>query len=220
VTDPTLDQLDSCALSDACDTLHIDPPAITGLGNLTGRRRIAGRAVTVLLGPPTGEPSTRHLCTTAIEAAGPGDVIVVAHQGRLDCAGWGGNLSRAAQGRGVEGTIVDGAMRDVDEAADIAYPVFATGATPRTARRRTQEHAWNVPVEIAGVTVNPGDLIVADATGIIVIAAEHSQQVIATAVDIVAKEAAMAADIAAGIPVSTVMGTNYEHLEADTSTSA
>ena len=108
----------------------------------------------------------------------------------------------------------------VDEAADIAYPVYAKGATPLTARRRTQEHAWNIPVEIAGVTVNPGDLIVADATGIIVIPAEHAEPVIATAVGIVAKEAAMAADIAAGVPVSTVMGTNYEHLGADTSETA
>jgi len=208
-----LDRLDSCALSDACDTLGIDPPTISGLGNLTGRRRIAGRAVTVLLGPSNGEPSSRHLCTAAIEAAGPGDVIVVAHQGRLDCAGWGGNLARAAQARGAQGTIVDGALRDVDEAADIAYPVFAKGATPRTARRRAREQAWNVPIEVGGVIVNPGDLVVADATGIIVVPAKQAEQVIATALDIVAKETAMATDIAAGVPVSIVMGTNYERLD-------
>ncbi len=207
--------LDSCAVSDACDSLGIDGRVVTGLTDLTGRHRIAGRAVTVLLGPPTAEVASRHLCTAAIESAGPGDVIVVAHQGRLDCAGWGGNLSRAARARGVEGTIVDGAVRDVDEAADIGYPVYAPGATPRTARRRAQEIAWGVAVEIGGVTVRPGDLVVADATGIVVVPHERAERIIAVAAAIVEREAAMAIAIAAGTRVSNVMGRNYERMSTD-----
>jgi regulator of RNase E activity RraA len=214
--DPLLDQiakLDSAALSDACDMVGIDPQVITGLDNPTGAR-IAGRAITVLLGPATGDASSRHLCTAAIEVAGPGDVIVVAHQGRLDCAGWGGNLSRAAQARGAAGTIVDGAVRDIDESAAIGYPVFAKGATPRTARRRTREHAWDVPVDIAGVTVCPGDIVVADATGIVVVGAADAPRVVDIAVGIVEREAAMAMAIAAGTPISAVMGADYEQMNA------
>jgi regulator of RNase E activity RraA len=211
------DGLDSCALSDACELLGLCHQVVTGLGHLTGRHRIAGRAVTVLLGPPTGEPASRHLCTAAIEAAGAGDVIVVAHQGRLDCAGWGGNLSRAAQARHVEGTIVDGAVRDVDEATTIGYPVFAAAATARTARQRAQEHAWGVAVEIAGVTVRPGDLVVADGSGIVFIPAADAERVVAAASRIAHREAAMAAAIDAGRPISAVMGADYErlHLEED-----
>ncbi|MDH4280456.1 MAG: hypothetical protein OEW83_20520 [Acidimicrobiia bacterium] len=71
----------------------------------------------------------------------------MAHQGRGDCAGWGGNLSRAARKREVAGTIVHGAVRDVDEAIEISYPVFATEATPLTARGRAEEKAWGATVE-------------------------------------------------------------------------
>ncbi len=211
------DGLDSCALSDACDTLGLPHQVVAGLGDLTGRHRIAGRVVTVLLGPPTAEPASRHLCTAAIEAAGPGDVIVVAHQGRLDCAGWGGNLSRAAQARHVEGTIVDGAARDVDEATTIGYPVFAAAATARTARQRAQEHAWGVSVEIAGVTIRPGDFVVADGSAIVFIPAADAERVAAAASTIAHREAAMAAAIDAGTPITAVMGADYErlHLEED-----
>ena len=104
--------LDSCAVSDALDS-HGLPPAVGGLRPLAAQRPAAGRAVTVLLGvpaaapaPPAGAPK-RHLSTAAVDASGPGDVIVVAHQGRTDCAGWGGLLSRAAVIRGIDGVVVD-----------------------------------------------------------------------------------------------------------------
>jgi 4-hydroxy-4-methyl-2-oxoglutarate aldolase len=209
-----LARLDACAISDACDRLGLDRQVITGLVNLTGRQRLAGRAVTVLLGPPTPQPAARHLCTAAIEAAGPNDVIIVAHQGRTDCAGWGGNLSRAAHARGVVGTIVHGAVRDIDEATDIGYPVYGATATPRTARGRAQEHAWNVEIDIAGVTIRPGDLIVADTTGIVVIPAAQADTVLDLAASIVSQEAAMAAAITAGTPISRVMGATYEQMLA------
>src|SRR5207249_9573905 len=88
------------------------------------------------------------------------------HQGRTDCAGWGGNLSRAARVRGIAGTLVHGAVRDVDEARDLVYPVYAVAATPHTARGRAQEHAWNETITFAGVRVEPGDYVIADGTGI------------------------------------------------------
>ena len=91
-----LRQLDSCAVSDARDQLGLPDATVVGIGNLTGLAKVAGRAVTVQLGAPRPTPSTRHLCTAAIEAAGDDDVIVIDHQGRTDCAAWGGNLSRAA----------------------------------------------------------------------------------------------------------------------------
>ena len=211
--------LDACAVSDACDRLGLLDRVWAGPRPLTGPARIAGRVITVQLGPPSTPPSTtaspgppRHLCAAATDAATGDDVIVVAHQGRTDCAGWGGNLSRAARARGVAGTIVDGAVRDVDEAREIGYPVFATGATPRTARGRAEERSWGATIEVGGVRVAAGDFVIADSTGLVFVAAADLEPVLAAAGDIAAREAAMAADLDAGRPVSAVMGADYESM--------
>jgi len=204
--------LDACALSDALDRLGIDDRVATGLVPFTGPATIAGRVVTVELGPPPAPEAGRHLGAAAVDASTGDDVIVVAHQGRQDCAGWGGNLSRGARQRGAAGTIVDGAMRDVDEARNIDYPVFATGATPRTARGRAVEHRWGGPVTIAGVAVDAGDYVVADGTGVVFVRAAEIAEVLAVAEAIAATEATMAASIEAGQPVSTVMGASYERM--------
>lgn len=205
--------VDSCAVSDALDR-HGIAGVVTGLRPLAAPGRIAGRAVTVLLGPPVAvdELPKRHLGTAAVDASGPGQVIVVAHQGRTDCAGWGGLLSRAAATRGIAGVVVDGAARDLAEAAETGLPVHARAATPVTARTRAVEHAWDVSVEVDGITVTPGDLVLADAGGVAVIPAGHAEQVLATAERIAATEAAMARAIETGTPVSDVMGKTYEEL--------
>ena len=209
--------LDSCAVSDALDS-HGLPSAVGGLRPLAAQRPAAGRAVTVLLGVPAAAPAPsprapkRHLSTAAVDASGPGDVIVVAHQGRTDCAGWGGLLSRAAVIRGIDGVVVDGAARDLAEAAAVGLPVFASASTAVTARGRAIEVCWGEPVEFAGVRVAPGDLVLADAGGVVVIPSAHAETVLATAERIAATEAAMAAALDAGRPVSEVMGATYEEL--------
>lgn len=204
--------LDACAVSDARDRLGLPDGVATGIGNLTGHGRVSGRTVTVLLGQPLETPSTRHLGTQAIEAAGPGEVIVIAHQGRTDCAGWGGNMARAAAARGVEGTLIHGAARDIDEAREIGYQLYASSATPRTARGRTQEHSWNQPIDFDGVAVSAGDYVVADATGIVFVAAADIDAVLEVAEEIAHREAQIAAAIAAGTPVSEAMGADYERM--------
>jgi 4-hydroxy-4-methyl-2-oxoglutarate aldolase len=207
--------LDTCAVSDALDRLGVKGAA-PSLKPHAAAGTIAGRAVTVCLGPSAGTSAagsaSRHLGTAAVDASGPGDVIVVAHQGRLDCAGWGGLLSRAARLRGAEGVIVDGAARDLAEARAVGLPVHALAGTPVTARGRAAEHGWNEPVEICGVLVAPGDLALADEGGVVFIPAGHAREIIAAAERIAATEAVMAAALAAGMPVSQVMGRTYEEL--------
>jgi regulator of RNase E activity RraA len=206
--------LDTCAVSDALDR-HGIRGVVTGLRSLAAEQQIAGRAVTVRLGPPPADAASapgRHLGTAAVDASGPGDVIVVAHQGRTDCSGWGGLLSRAAAARGIDGVIVDGAARDLTEAATAGLAVYARTPTPVTARGRAVEHAWGEAIEVAGITVLPGDLVLADLGGVVVIPAAHAHQVLTTAETITATEAAMVEAIAAGVPVSDVMGKSYEEL--------
>ncbi len=204
-------RLDSCAVSDALDRLGL-AGTVTGIRCQTGVAKLAGRVVTVRLGPPDSTASTRHLGTAAIEAAAPGDVIVIDHQGRDDAAGWGGILSTAAQVRGVAGTIVDGACRDVDEARERGFPVFARCAVPLTARGRAVEKAFNEPVTIAGVSVQPGDLVIADGSGVVFVPASRAAEIVETAEGIAAREGEMTRAVIAGHPVSEVMGANYESM--------
>lgn len=204
-----LAKLDSCAISDAMDR-EGKGTAILGLERLSTDRRIAGRAVTVQLGAADGRTTSRHLCTAAVEASGAGDIIVIAHEGRLDVAGWGGVLSAAATKRGVEGVVIDGACRDIDESREMGLPVYGRRAVPVTARGRIIEYEWNIPVICAGIEVSPGDYVLADGSGVVVVPQAIAETVIATAERIVAKEKLMAADVEAGKPVSEVMGTDYE----------
>src|SRR5215207_3420865 len=105
-----LAELDSCIASDALDKLGLAGVA-PGIGRLSTDKKLAGRVLTVKLESADGRLAERHLCTAAIEAANPGDVLVIEHHSRADCAGWGGILSRAALVRGIPGVIVDGLCR-------------------------------------------------------------------------------------------------------------
>ena len=204
-----LGRLDTCAVSDALDRLGL-AGAVSGLRPMWPCPRIAGRVVTVKLKLADGSRSARHLGTAAVEAAGPGDVIVVDHGGRSEAAGWGGILSLAAKVKGVSGVIIDGACRDVDESRDVSLPVYARSATPVTARGRIVEESFNEPIEIAGVAVRPDDLVIADWTGIVFVSGERAEEIVQAAEEIAAREAQMAEAVRAGRSVVDVMGASYE----------
>jgi 4-hydroxy-4-methyl-2-oxoglutarate aldolase len=207
-----LNRLDSCAVSDALDKLGLKG-AVTGISPLTCVRRIAGKVLTIQLGvgePPSGIP--RHIGTTAIEAAQPGDVIVVEQRSGLNAAAWGGILSRGAKLRGMAGTIAEGPVRDVDEARELDYPVFGRGATSCTARGRIVELANNQPIVVGDIRVKAGDYAIADSSGIVFIAAEEIERVLPAAEDIAAREAAMTKALLDGEPITKVMGANYENM--------
>lgn len=203
--------IDACAVSDALDALGLDG-TVMGLASISVRKRIAGRVRTVKLGPASPDLPKRHLCTAAVDAAQPGDVIVIENHATDVAAGWGGILSRAAAAKGLSGTIVDGPARDADESAEVDYPVFARAATPFTARGRVAEHDWNVNITVGGVGVSPGDLVIADGSGVVFVPAAEAEAVVAKAEEIAAKEAAMARAVEAGNPVSEVMGGAYESM--------
>jgi len=207
-----LSRLDCCAVSDALDKLKLGG-VVSGLPQLSGSGRIAGRVITMKLGTGTVAPGpTRHLGTTAIEAANPGDVIVVEQKSGVEAGSWGGILALGAKLRGVAGVVADGPVRDIDEAKSLDFPVFARGCTARTARGRVVELATNGPVEIGSVAVNPGDYVIADGSGVVFIRAEDIERVLDAAESIASREAAMAQALRAGRPITEVMGANYEHM--------
>lgn len=201
-------KLDTCAVSDACDRLGL-PGSVLGISPLSPPAKIAGRVVTVKLVEADGRTATRHLCTGAVEAANAGDVIVIENP-RLDAAGWGGILSAAAKTRGVAGVVCDGAARDIDESREFDFPVFARAAVPRTARGRIIEDSFNEPIKVGDLTVSPGDLVLADGSGVVFLTADKAEEVLQSAEMIAAREAKMRDAVLAGDRVSEVMGRDYE----------
>jgi len=208
---PRLLKLDSCVISDALDKLGIKGVA-AGIGRLSTDKKLAGRVLTVKLETADGRLAERHLCTAAIEAAKPGDILVIEHHSRADCAGWGGILSRAAIVRGIPGVIVDGICRDIDESRDLGFAVFARGVIPATARGRVIETEFNTPITVSSVTVRPGDWVLADGSGVVFLPKDHLETVLAQAEQLAAREALLIKDIEAGAPVSKVMSRTYEHM--------
>jgi 4-hydroxy-4-methyl-2-oxoglutarate aldolase len=207
IEDEALDRLaklDTCAVSDALDRLGV-PGAVLGIGPLWTCPRVAGRCITVKIKPAGLEKSKQHLCTSAIAAASPADVIVVDNGGRIDVAAWGGLLSLAAKVKQVRGVIVDGACRDIDESRELAFPVYGRAAVQVTARGRIMQQSFNEEIQFAGVQVHPGDLVIADASGAVFIPRAREADVIAQAEALAGREAAMAEAIRQGRSVLEVM---------------
>ncbi len=207
-----LARLDTCGVSDALDRLGLQG-AVVGLRPMWPCPRIAGQVITVRLRRAEhGEHAPRHLGTAAIEAGGPGTVIVIEHHDREDAAGWGGILSLAARMKGIEGVIVDGTCRDVDDSRDAGFPVYARAATPITARGRVVEASMGEPIRIGDVLVQPGDYVIADWSGAVFVSSARAGDIISTAESLAEREAQMAEAVRAGRSVVEVMGANYESM--------
>lgn len=192
-----LAKLDTCAVSDALDSLALKG-ATWGVRPLWQCPRIVGRAVTMKIKPSGLQQPSQHLGTAPIEAAKPGDIIVIDNGGRLEFSCWGGLLALSAKLKGLSGVVIDGASRDIDEARDLEFPVYARGAVPMTARGRVMQESFNQEIQFAGVQCHPGDLVIADGSGVVIIAKEKEQEVVAAAEAIHQKEQEMADGIRKG----------------------
>jgi 4-hydroxy-4-methyl-2-oxoglutarate aldolase len=207
-----LNLLDACAVSDALDKVGL-AGVVTGIHRLSTEQKIAGRVLTVKLGLMQGPVnSTRHLSTAAIEAAEPGDIIVIEQRTGVDAAAWGGVLSRGAKLRKVAGVICEGPARDVDESRQLDFPVFARDHTSRTARGRIVEVGTNVPILVGNIPVSPGDYVIADASAVVFVAQSEILRVLEAAEAIARREAAMVQALAEGKRISEVMGASYEQM--------
>ncbi|ACZ92029.1 demethylmenaquinone methyltransferase (plasmid) [Streptosporangium roseum DSM 43021] len=196
--------LDSAAVSDALDQLGL-PSGVGGIRPVWGPAAVVGYAVTVGLEPRTEGPAGAHIATTAIEAADDQSVIVVDNQGRTDVSCWGGILSLGASLRGVRGVVADGVCRDVAEARELGFPVFSRGSIPATARGRLQQRSTGEPVSVAGLTVGPGDVVLADETGLVVVPRDRAEEVAQIATTIVTRERAITDEVRAGARLSQAM---------------
>jgi 4-hydroxy-4-methyl-2-oxoglutarate aldolase len=157
---------DGCIVYNAMD-YHIKP--------LASKRKICGPAITVKL-----SMGDSLMVTKAIDIAKPGDVIVIDGRGSGNNALWGDVRSLSCKVKGIEGVVMDGAFRDLEENERIGFPIYAKAVTCGSSSKNTNGEI-NVPISCGGVPVNPGDIIVGDVNGVCVIPADFAEQIMENA---------------------------------------
>jgi regulator of RNase E activity RraA len=188
-------KLDTTSISDALDRLGIAGQCL-GIKPLDHRFRLTGRAFTILYGPASTPPGT---VGDYIDDLEPDTVVVLDNGGRENATVWGDILTTMAHRRGVAGTVIDGACRDVHLSLSLGYPIFSRSYSMRTGKDRVQVEATNGPVNIGDARVNAGDLLRGDADGVIVIPKAHEDKVLAIAEEIDAVESRILAAVKDGM---------------------
>lgn len=144
------------------------------------KAKIAGPAATAVLRPvlKTDKREYPNYALQILDEAAPGSILVYVLEDGMETAGIGNLMSTTAKVRGLAGAVIDGGARDIDEIEEIGFPVFSRSVTPATSVGRYVSVAKQVPVRCGGVLVRPGDYIVADVTGVVVIPAEKLAQIV------------------------------------------
>jgi len=168
----SFEQLPTTAVSDATGGHTNLRSAIKPLAD---HYKIAGRAVTVRL--PDGENGA---VLEAIRAAKEGDIIVIDAKGNTNRAVAGDFVLSLAKGIGVQGLVVDGVIRDIAAIRELDFPVFSLGTTVAAGYKNGGGEV-NVPIAIGGVSVRPGDYIIGDVDGVVVVPQEDAERTITAA---------------------------------------
>jgi len=185
--------LNAAVLSDVLDSLGLMQQAMKPfMRPLDDTLQLIGRARTGLYMPvyqhrPGENPYEVEIAL--VDDLKADDVVVLACNGPTDrIAPWGELLSTACVARGAAGCVTDGLVRDVRQIREMRFPVFAGGIGPLDTKGRARMVESDVPVQCAGVTVRPGDLVFGDVDGVVVIPREHEREVVARAIDKVSGE--------------------------------
>lgn len=169
----------SAVLGDILDTLgrvHQFLPA--AVQPLHSSMMVVGRSLPVLTAD-VFESRKRPFgkLTEALDALQPGDVYL-GRRATIDCAAWGEIMTVAARTRGANGAVIDGYHRDTTKVLEQSWPVFSRGAYAQDAGARATVLDFGEPIEIHGVHINPGDLIVGDSDGVLVIPRDVEDEVL------------------------------------------
>jgi len=189
-----LSALPTASISDAMDSLGLHG-TLHGLAPLTYGFRTAGPAFTVQYAP-AGE--TRGSVGDFLDDVPAGAVIVIDNEGRTDVTVWGGIMTEIASERGIGGTVINGACRDISTSLEQNYPLFSRGQFMRTGKDRVQLIAVQTELAINGVRIAPADIICADADGALVVPKAYAGQIADIAEGIENTEARIVASVKAG----------------------
>jgi len=190
----------SCVVSDCMERAGVLRSDIRPLFEA----RFVGAALTVKL-----YPGDLVDCLDALAVAQAGDVIVVDAAGETETSIWGGLMAGLCQQKGVVGAVVDGAIRDIDEIKALRFPIFSRAIVPRSTHspysKRLEPIEVNVPIQCGGVLVSPGDIVLADEIGVVVIPREQAGEVLARAQAQAAQEEATRQRIRQGKTVEEIL---------------
>ncbi|MGE5589388.1 MAG: RraA family protein [Bacillota bacterium] len=190
----------SCIVADSQERYGVMHSAIKA----ASPGRFVGPAVTVKL-----YPGDLVDCLDALKVAGVGDVIVVDAAGETETSIWGGLMAGLSKAKGVAGAVVDGSVRDVDEVRDLGFALYSRGVTPRSTHSpyssRLEPIEVNTTITCAGVLVHPGDIVLADEIGVVVVPAESAAEVLARALAQADKEEQTRRRIAEGKSVDELL---------------
>lgn len=157
--------LSTSTVSDALDKLGINGQCF-GVKPLKREFRIIGAAYTIKYIAQEDEMGT---VGDYIEDVPPGSIIVIDNEGRQDATVWGDILTHYAKIKDIEGTVINGVCRDTNSSLDIDYPIFSKGTYMRTGKDRVQFLNDNIPISFGEIIIHPGDIILGDADGVVVI---------------------------------------------------
>jgi len=199
--------------------LHVDPATIghfihfgfidNEIKPLWRPVKIAGPAFTVRT--PAMDTTMLHRCYEMLQ---PGDVLVIDRSGDRKHAGFGGVTAYAATIRKVAGVVIDGLATDIREIEEYRLPVYARGLTALTAKMYGTGGDINVPISVGGVVVRPGDLVVGDDNGVLVLPPDEAPALLKMAQEAEAREKVTKEKLASGISLTDLTGTKHL-LEAD-----
>lgn len=187
--------LDTASVSDALDKLGIHGQALGIMPLQDYKTTIVGPAFTVKYVPAAIPAGT---VGDFIDDVPAGHVVVIDNDGRTDCTVWGDILTQYAGLKGIAGTVIAGVCRDVNKAINEQYPIFSAGRFMRTGKDRVEVSSINMPVAIGTVRVAAEDIVVADASGVVIVPRERAEHIAQVAHDIENIESAIRERIAQG----------------------
>jgi regulator of RNase E activity RraA len=192
--------LSSAVLADVLDALgHRQSALPAEVRPLRPTWKVLGRAATLAAVSVTAEPAHPYAVEMeCIDALRPGEVLVAATEGDRGSALWGELLSTAARARGAVGVVTDGATRDAARILAMDFPVFAAGYCPLDSRGRLDAVHYGQPVRIGACDIHPGDWVLGDIDGVVVVPQRLADEAFTRALEKVTGENRVREELARG----------------------
>lgn len=203
---PHLEKLYPAVVADVLDAMgFLNQALASGIRPLTTTKRICGRVFTARAHAVQEIPAEPYkLEIEAVEAMESGDVLVVSTGEDRTCGFWGELLTTACLYKGVRGVVMDGCTRDLWKINELCFPVFGMGYHPADSKGRVDIFEIQSRIMLGGVGIDPGDYLIGDEDGCVVIPSASADEAVRLALEKVSGENIARADLAAGIPMGTV----------------
>ncbi len=203
--------LPTAAISDALDKFGLRG-GCEGIFPIAAGVKMAGPAFTIRYVPVGQVTGT---VGDYMEMLNPGDVVVLDNNGRTDCTVWGDILTLVAKLKGISGTVIDGVCRDVPYILKEQYPIFTRGRFMMTGKDRVMVESMNVTISIGKTQVRPGDIMVGDDSGVVVVPRERASEILTLAAEIEAAENRIEEAVRGGLTLKEAREKyRYHHLQS------